>query len=362
MKVGIVTLNGYWNYGNRLQNFALKQILSKKFNHEVVTIKTWQSEETKGGITGGVDFLRKLKNRRIKESFELTKRINNFKEFSKTSLAESNFQVDLRDSENKLNSFDRVIIGSDQVWNTTWLNESKTKFFLLSSVEPKKRVAYAASLGVDFVVEEFKDLFINELNKFRSVSVREQSAQYVLGTMTGRSYPVVLDPTMLLTKGDWEAEINHVDSFGENFVFEYFLGKKTPDVRRKISEVETHFNGVVAFNDFTKIGREYYSQGPLEFVKAISESSVVVTDSFHAAVFALLFNKPLYIVERVDRNSKMSSRMDTLFKNVGADKKTINDFDYNTCQMDAYDLVGSQLNELRKKSMEFLENALKGNE
>lgn len=356
MRVVIITLSGYWNYGNRLQNYALKVVLEKKFGINVSTAQTWQSQKKIGGINGFYDFLKKIKNHRIFKSMALGTREKVFKQFSIKMLNETEDIIDVNDSKATLNTFDKVIVGSDQVWNTTWLNNSQVRFFLLENVLPEKRISYAASIGVNFIEDKYKSLFQYELKNFRAVSVREETASAILQDLTEKIYPVVLDPTMLLTKQEWTNEIKNINSLGEDYVFEYFLGRKTKKVKSMLKNIENDFDNVIAFNEYSLRSKENFTLGPLEFVKGISEAKLVVTDSFHAAVFALIFNKPLFVVDRIDNNPQMSSRMDTLFQNVNQVKKTI--FDYDLQYVNSFEPKSLDIAKLYRESMDFLEKAL----
>lgn len=357
MKIAIVTLNGYWNYGNRLQNLALKRFLERRYKANVVSMKTWQGQENQGGFRDFKDFLRKLKYGKVMESLALRQRAVRFKNFSEEKLNESEITIDVNDEHYTLNSFDKVIVGSDQVWNTTWLDEKQALFFLLSSVEPKKRIAYAASLGVNFIESKYEKIFQEELPKFLAVSVREGQAAETLMSLTGTRYPVVLDPTMLLSKDEWIAETKEERSFGNNYVFEYILGEKIKPVTDKIEKIERGFDDVVSFHDYIGEGKKYYKEPPLRFVKAISEASLVVTDSFHAAVFAIMFGRQIIFVDRSDANAKMTSRIDTLLNTTGQKKISLDDYIAGTRADSEINLF--ELEKAKEKSIEFLDYAIR---
>lgn len=98
------------------------------------------------------------------------------------------------------------MLGSDQIWNPDfWFVREALDFYFGTFAEPQKRIAYAASIGVDQIPKELEDKYIQELSALKSISVRETQGAQIIQNLTGRSVPVVLDPTMLLTEQAWTA-------------------------------------------------------------------------------------------------------------------------------------------------------------
>jgi len=124
-RVGILTLNGYNNYGNRLQNYATQEVL-KKLGFQVETILVDRTDPNS----------RKLSNRlrKISSINELCKKISNkieyylnkdiikerqktFLNFSKQNINETDYTISNNYIPNDLsNKYDYFIVGSDQVW------------------------------------------------------------------------------------------------------------------------------------------------------------------------------------------------------------------------------------------------------
>lgn len=74
-----------------------------------------------------------------------------------------------------LNSFDVIIVGSDQVWNLN-LNDASSIYFWISQ-NKKKRIAYGISLGglyKDFF--SHRDYIVSKAHAFDFLSVRENIA------------------------------------------------------------------------------------------------------------------------------------------------------------------------------------------
>ena len=52
--------------------------------------------------------------------------------------------------------------------------------------------------------------------------------------------------------------------------------------------------------------------GPIDFLNLILNAKIVITDSFHAAAFALIFNKDLYIGLKDGKEAHLNTRIDSL--------------------------------------------------
>ena len=96
---------------------------------------------------------------------------------------------------------EKIIVGSDQVWNYNCSGNDTT--FLLDWCETSKKYSYAASFGVAELPEQQVPFFKEQLSKFRYISVREKTGQDICEKQLGLSAEVVLDPTLLLTKDEW---------------------------------------------------------------------------------------------------------------------------------------------------------------
>src|SRR5690625_4583090 len=154
-KATIVTLNGYFNYGNRLQNFALQEAL-KKYDLEVDTLRinrTPNKEVLK-------PILRNVRNY-IKDPsrYHLEKqRKEIFTRFSNDYINEQAEEYFLEDDITFLNEqTDYFIVGSDQVWNPN-MNKVSSKFFL-EFADNDKSIAYSPSFGVAELSHEVADKY-----------------------------------------------------------------------------------------------------------------------------------------------------------------------------------------------------------
>lgn len=338
-RVGIITLNGNSNFGNRLQNYALQYSI-EKMGCECDTIWFCNFKE----------FIKeKIKKYAF---FFIEKRKYLFLKFSKKNInTKYYFNNDISDK------YDLFVAGSDQIWNYNFPNYDKNMLLMFSNKD--KNISYAASFGVDNIVDEKKDEFIEGLKNFKKISVREDKGKEIIKNLIPNiDVDVVLDPTMLLNDEEWEKVINKPKNFkNKKYIFNYFLGNVS-DIRKKQIEdfaklYDCEIINVLNPND------KYYSSGPSEFLYLEKNAFLICTDSFHSCVFAILFSRPFIVFDREDKEVNMNSRIETLLNKFKLQShKYNNNISYKNLDCD-YKEAYKILEEGRKKSKEFLKKALK---
>lgn len=348
MKVGIITIIGNNNYGNRLQNYALQTTLHK-MNVETITLKNEPYSNTKKGY-----FLRMIKNRKNKGTYsENEKRKKLFEKFNeKIVFSDKNIN-----SYSKLDNLDYYIVGSDQVWNPNFLRLRDVD--LLSNVSPSKRISYSASFGINELPNNVKKSTKNELNKFKAISVREEKGKKIVEELTNRKdVEVLLDPTMLLTSEEWDKVAKKPSMLKHNkFILNYFLGTLSEERKKEIERIAKE-NNCELINILDKES-PFYECGPSEFLYLEKNAFLICTDSFHSSVFAILYNRPFIIFDREQQSiSNMNSRLETLINKFKLTNRKfegkITKENLNHDYTEAYKILEKE----RKKSEEFLKKNL----
>ena len=264
-------------------------------------------------------------------------------------------------------NYDAVVVGSDQVWTPMSL---PNKFFNLLFVDDSvHKIAYASSFGVSEIPSFQRKETGLYLDRFYRIGVREERGKEIVEELSHQKATVVADPTLLLTREEWEAEISDArPNESEPYIFCYFLGtnqeaRKAANLLRtqtgyKIITIR-HMDEYVPEDE--QFGDEApYNVDPNDFVKYISRAAYVCTDSFHCTVFSILFHRQFMTFYRfaegskTGRNSRINSLFDLfelqerLYK--GDINKITNPIDYNS--------VDKKLSELRKESISFLNECL----
>ncbi|MFD1334541.1 polysaccharide pyruvyl transferase family protein [Oceanobacillus iheyensis] len=372
-KVAILTLNGYFNYGNRLQNYALQEVIKDMgFEVETVVNNTNLRNQGKSKIEGR-DIIKKLREKSLIdlsrglyikfENYLYKDKVNQqrtriFKDFSLSYIAETDYSISIDNIPSDLSDrYDIFVTGSDQVWNPNFRKGSSIDFLTFAS--PEKRISYAASFGISTIPQEYVEDYRLWLSEIAHLSVREDAGAKIIKGLTGRKAEVVLDPTMMLTKEQWLA-ISRVPSNKpiKRYLLTYFLGG-IPKERVNLMKSIAKKNDLEIINLAQVEDRIPYLSGPSEFIDYIYSASVFCTDSFHGAVFSILLDTPFIVFNREGQSSSMNSRIDTLLKTFKLESRLADNIkDNNQIFNIDYSHTIPILESERKKSFNYLEKAL----
>lgn len=371
MKVAIITTTDGANYGNRLQNYALQFYLDRH-GFDVTTIRR-RSFSDKKNMKYYLRLIKKYLFPHLYRKYKLDDRKKRFDSFNDKYIKFS--KVALRDNiapRGLGDKYDYFVCGSDQIWNTRIkVVEQDLLNNLAFFAEGEKRIAYAASFGTEDVPNEYEDIFRRELSQFNKIGVREKSGNLLVKSLTGRNDIVtVLDPTMLLTCVEWSEVMTKPKYIQENerFILTYFLGGRNEKVKSYISQVEQAFSSRTINLDIEFLldddieNNDYYCTDPMEFVWLICNAEYVLTDSFHATVFSIIFHKEFVVLERkeVEKGNKMVTRIECLLNLCGLANRM--------CGLESLELVNGnwdyesvdRILEIEKqKSKDFLLSSLK---
>ena len=343
MRVGILTLTGDNNYGNKLQNYALQFVL-EQLGHDVETIRV--SDEsyriTCLKIMLQLPFISILPKDRKK----WVRRRRRFLSFNRHI-----HQAPLRISksyhkekiEKYLQPYDYILYGSDQIWNTEFATFSD--IYLGVYKEKLQNIAISASFGKE-MQEDYKDLFSKGLKNFKALSVREEAGKDLIKELADREAEVLIDPTMMLSVKQW-ANVEKPVQHPAKYIVSYFLGNENKESVREIArEMKCE---VVSANPDTMLG-------PGEFIYLIHHAEAVCTDSFHACVFSILYQTQFYVFDRSDGYSSMNSRISTLLNKMKISPKHKSGALYVSEEIFETKQIMDILENERKKFFAFLKN------
>lgn len=341
-KVGIITIYDEDNYGNRLQNYAVQEIL-KSLELEAETIKNVN-------IIDEFNLLEEVKK-------VLPERRQRFLDFNNLNIKISD-EVIIHDKvpENFHEKYDYFVIGSDQIWNHEF-PERFSNFSFAEFAPEEKRIAFSASFGIEDIEEEHFEKY-EHLKGVKSISVRENAGKKLVKNITGREDAVVLiDPTMMLTREKWMTVMKKPEMLkSDKYILKYFLGNVSEEKNAEIERFAKE-NGCDVIDILDR--DSFYATGPSEFIYLIKNSFLVLTDSFHSCVFSILFNRPFLIFDRdEDGMRNMNSRIDTLLEKFDLENRrfnsTISEENLKVDYSNSYETLEKE----RKKVIEFLVKAL----
>jgi len=373
-KIGIITIVKVYNYGAELQAYALQKKLELMgYDVEIIDYLFYKHKSHKTTKLSkpwiNIGFERKVKELLYPIIYSLKTLFKRkqqqllrykFESFHKKNTSFSKVQYP---SMNELYTahlnYDIFIVGSDQVWNP-WSNTSLDPYFLTFAPKGKKRISYASSFGVAELPLQATDKYKNRLNDLDSISVRESSGLEIVQKLTGRMAEHVVDPTMLLTRSEWE-QIAVKPPINEPYILLYNVTKS--DYATRFAKDLSNKRNLKIVKICTEAVREDKNSlvlsipdaGPAEFLGLFIKSSLIITNSFHGTVFSIIFNRPFYTI--IPASKTNTSRQLNLLEKFGLTDRTI--YEYSSYpskdfEIIDFDYANNMLISLREGSVKFL--------
>ena len=383
--VGIVSCYFKNNYGSMLQAYATKKVLdnnnipnetinidgnidfkkgkrkyyfSQLFNFNFIKskfgmIKMKFDTKLKKELRKNVS-IRNIKYKEFRREINLSRSSNTYMELTK--LAEERYSD--------------VLLGSDQLWLP--VNVVADYYTLNWVPDGINKISYSTSFGVSKIPKKYNDLYIKFLKRINHLSVREDTGVKIVKNLTNMEAKLVCDPTILLTKEEWDEIAIRERLIKDKYILCYFLGKNIE--HRKFAERLKEKTGykIVSLNhadEYVKYSDKFcdlalYDIGPKEWINLIKNAEYVCTDSFHGTVFSLIYNKLFFNFRRYNSNSNVStnSRLDSLLNIVEVSNERIltglEDIDEVLKYKINFETVNKNLDNYRTKSKKWLLNSI----
>lgn len=271
-------------------------------------------------------------------------------------------------SDASVEKYDIVLVGSDQVFRKPYSPVSEYFLNALKDRNDKIKLTYAASFGIDDLSEwTEEDIAICKTlaPKFKAVSVREDSGVEIFKNVFNTHAELVLDPTFLLEKEDYEKIIDEEDSAVKSNILMCYVLDKSPEKTQIINQImqKTGLDLLEVmpeevFNKHTKDIEKCVYPSVSKWIAGFRDADFVVTDSFHGTVFAIIFNKPFVCIGNKERGL---SRFTSLLKIFGLENRLIfspEDYSDNLLENSDYEKVNSIKKQWQEKSIAFLKDNL----
>lgn len=361
MKIKTITCHDVYNLGAGLQAYALAAYL-KSCGHDVQII------DYKPDYLSGHYSLTEVSNPRfnrpiLRELYLLAKLPGRLK--GRKGMRKQRFDAFRRKylplTERRYTSAEELrvscpeadvyIAGSDQIWNPVFPNGKDRAFFLEFVPAEKRKLSYAASFSVDVLAEEDRARMQPWLSRLDAISVRESSGVDLLKGM-GLAGIQVMDPVFLLEKEAWESLAVCPDLQGYILVYDF----DNSALIRKLAAALAKRTGKRIISVFPLEGATevWPDMGPREFLGAVRNADVVLSNSFHATAFSLIFQKEFYVVNRTE---KINTRMRDLLASVALDGRLI--FDVPEAERVDWSAVQPRVEELVTRSKAFLRDNIR---
>ena len=369
MRIGILTLPLHTNYGGILQAYALQTVL-ERMGHDVCLIEKkrqplrlplWKAPLSYGkriikNLTGHPFpiFYEQKMNREEPVVRQNTDKFIN--KYIKRRIVDDFSDISGTD-------FDAIVVGSDQVWRPKYFPEIEHAYLDFAEGWNIKRIAYAASFGTgewEYTSEQ-TERCAKLLKPFNAVSVREKSGVCLCKEHFHIAAEHVPDPTMLLSAADYIKLFEATGTPDSKGSLLCYILDETPEKTALVNRIAEE-KKLVPFRVNSKV--ENHSaplseriQPPVEqWLRGFYNSEFIVTDSFHACVFSILFNKPFVVVGNVDRGM---SRFTSLLEMFGLNDRLFTDMsESQSVDYINWQEVNALLDAKRKKAKDFLNNLI----
>lgn len=354
MKIGILTFHLAHNYGAVLQCYALQEVL-RSLGHDAYVINYQQPfmvEYFRPKRYWGIrSFVSALVHGTIKEYLYRSRlpyiRYRNFENFKQRYL----HLTDECYGTDDIQPMDLYIVGSDQPWNPD-LTAGPDLVYYGQFHRPKssRLITYAMSGSEKSFSKVGWDKIKLFCENFDALSFREKSITNRFEQVTGRQCATVLDPTLIADATLWEPLINEKWA-NYKYVLLYHVGGPK-DV---IGAMTTKAQQIAKEQGLTFIDASRYLYSPSDFVSLIHYATFVITASFHAMVFSIIFQKQFCVV-RTGQASDV--RFEALLSNLNKEKHLIEAEDISTENIKQSVNDEELLRKLRSKSLTFLNSEI----
>ena len=362
MKISVITLHAVKNYGSALQSYATQKIFEDlgleteiiDYRRKPVLYKTpMQILKSKE-----YSFKKKIKALLMAPSGKKAKQV--FDRFlnAHIKMTDTVYTYD-KDFEEKPIQADIYCTGSDQVWNSGWHNGIAYPFFLSFAPDDKKKIAFSASIGKEQLDEGEKAETKRLLERYSAISVREASAVGIIKDLGIENVVQVLDPTLTVTPEVWydladkakrKEKYVLVYQLCNNSKFERYAKRFARKKKLKLIRLCTRYD------QMRKPGHAVVLPEIITFLSLFRDAEYVLTDSFHATSFSLIFHKKFGCFWP----SAFATRLQSILQLTGLESRhvaDVNDFNCLDGEID-YDKVDEILNKSREQTMQFLKNAV----
>ena len=330
MQIKTITCHDVYNHGASLQAYALQTYLSS-LGHDVEIID-YKPDYLSGHYCLSAVSNPKFDKPVVKQLYLLAKlpgrlaalkRKKIFDEFTRQYLRLTSLRYhsneELKDNPPKA---DVYIAGSDQIWNTLFKNGRDAAFYLDFAPKTARRITYAASFATKDVVEGYKPFVSKMLQELDRISLREKISIPLLASLGRVDGVAVCDPVFLLSQKQWNDLLSEPKQNKESYllVYDSDRSERLKEAAIKIAEQRNLKIYNISAYKLTYADSDFWCSGPLDFVRLIRDAEFVISNSFHATAFSLIFHREFCAVNRTEA---INERMYSLLEQYGLQSRML---------------------------------------
>ena len=368
MKIGIITRHAVPNYGSLLQSYATQVALERMgYDAEIIDYirNDERAENLSKTLVKGKKWDKNFFTRMIYNAIQMPNYSKMYKKFELyrkdfLKVTDKTYQ-NIEDLKKNPPDEDIFCSGSDQIWGKIGQDEYDESYFL-EFVKHKKCIAYSSSFGKTKLSENLEKNLNKLLEKYSRILVREKSAKEILENHNIKNVEQVLDPTLLLTQNEWGELADKVElKPKEKYILIYQLhdNKEFNDYAKRLAKNKKMklLRLSSSFYHITRSGKLIYLPTQYEFLWYFKNAQYILTDSFHATVFSIIFNKKFIDILPLNKTGTRIESILNLLKIEDRILKDYNDF-YSIDKNIDYNTVNETLELQKQKSLDLLKDAI----
>ena len=354
MKNQIFTLTCTWaaSYGAVLQAYALSDKLNRiGWSAQIIN---YQPNYGRSGLRRVLfKFKERIFDRQYVDFLRDTGNLTSDTYTDMNSLKNANFPAQA------------YIVGSDQVWNCSKYYNGKDDAMFLDFAKPsQKRIAYAASLAMPRIPSRQVARYVKLLEKFDVISVREETGKSALAKIGVKNIKTVIDPVYLVSQAEWAklASKSTKKVNDDSYVLVICLEERDELYRYARAKADilgvklySLRGGATGWRKYVGVDKNFWNISVYDYLSLIKNTEAVVTDSFHAMSFSLIFNRDVDIIPRSDTGN---SRMSDLLTDLGIPER-ITSVDKILIDTINYPDINQKIEKKVEYASRFLKDALK---
>ncbi len=309
IKTGTLSFHSSYNYGSMLQAYALQRALFELgYDNEIIDLRTPVQKKLYSRFSpfksrGITNFLEKVF---IKLRFgrALNLQYDRFSSFLASKMKKSIECTSQEDVEKSVSTYDVLISGGDQIWNSGCVDFD---WSYLLPFEGVGKISYAPSFGPCFsnsLLADYLEIYRKHLLSYDSLSSREKDGVELINKICGRSATTVPDPVFLLDRAEWDNLYPEKPIVDGDYLLIYSPHRYGKDFRRTAEYLAAkHSLKVVVCNyaalafDIPARSEFHLDTGPEQFLNLVKNAALVLCTSFHAVAFSILFKRPFLAIE-----------------------------------------------------------------
>lgn len=366
MQIKTITCHDVYNHGASLQAYALQTYLSSlghsveiidykpDYNNGIYSLRVVSNPKFDVPVVKLLYLLAKLPGRLIE-----LKRKEIFDKFTRQFLHLTS-RCYYSNEELKANPplADVYIAGSDQIWNTLFPNGRDAAFYLDFAPKMARRITYAASFATKDVVEGYKTFVSKMLQGLDKISLREKISLPLLEALGRNDGVAVCDPVFLLSQKQWNELLPESEKTKAPYLLVY--DSDSSELLKKAAIKIAKQRNLKIYNisayKLSYADKDYWCSGPLDFVRLIRDAEFVISNSFHATAFSLIFHREFCVVYRTEA---INERMYSLLEQYGLQSRMLDSSLSMPSETIDYSTVQTKVDEDIAFSKQYLHDAIR---